>query len=151
MSDVIICPIKEHGKILVATDGSDFSKAAVCQAISLAKICSSKIYAIAIVEVNSEFESLAPDLVEKMEKETKEHLESVKAQITSEGLECETIVHQGEEPYEFIVSEAEKLKADIIVMGSHGRTGLKRLLMGSVTSRVIGHAPCSVLVVKEKK
>ena len=151
MSDTTICPIKEHGKILVATDGSDFSKAAVCQAINLAKICSSKIYAISIVEVNQEFESLAPNVVEKMEKETKEHLDGVKAQITKEGIECETIVHQGEEPYEFIVSEAEKNKVDIIVMGSHGRTGMRRLLMGSVTSRVIGHAPCSVLVVKEKK
>lgn len=151
MSDTTICPIKEHGKILVATDGSDFSKAAVCQAINLAKICSSKIYAISVVEVNQEFESLAPDLVEKIEDETRKHLESVKAQITEEGLECETIVHQGEEPYEFIVSEADKQKADIIVMGSHGRHGIKRLLMGSVTSRVIGHAPCSVLVVKEKK
>ncbi|MCL4456516.1 MAG: universal stress protein [Nitrospirae bacterium] len=151
MSDTTICPIKEHGKILVATDGSDFSKAAVCQAINLAKICSSKIYAISVVEVNQEFESLAPNVVEKMEKETKEHLDGVKAQISKEGIECETIVHQGEEPYEFIVSEAEKNNVDIIVMGSHGRTGLKRLLMGSVTSRVIGHAPCSVLVVKEKK
>lgn len=151
MSDITICPIKEHGRILVATDGSDFSKAAVCQAINLAKICSSKIYAISVVEVNQEFESLAPDLVEKIEDETRKHLESVKARITKEGIECETIVHQGEEPYEFIVSEAEKNKVDIIVMGSHGRTGLKRLLMGSVTSRVIGHAPCSVLVVKEKK
>lgn len=148
MSDITICPIKEHGKILVATDGSEFSKAAVRQAINLAKICSCKIYVISIVEINPEFESLAPDLVEKMEKATKEHLDGIKAQIIKEGLECETIVHKGEEPYEFIVSEAEKLKVDVIVMGSHGRTGLKRLLMGSVTEKVIGHTSCPVLVVK---
>lgn len=151
MSDITICPIKEHSKILVATDGSDFSKAAICQAINLAKICSSKVYAISVIEVNPEFVSLASNIIEKMEKETKEHLDSVKAQITKQGLECETIVHEGEEPYKFIVSEAEKNKVDIIVMGSHGKTGIGRLLMGSVTSRVIGHAPCSVLVVKEKK
>lgn len=64
-------------------------------------------------------------------------------------------MHKGEEPYKFIdkfiVEDAEKKAVNIIVMGSHGRTGLKRLLMGSVTSRVIGHAPCSVLVVKEVK
>jgi len=148
MDDVLICPIKKSGKILVATDGSDFSKAAVYQAINLAKVCSSKIYAVGVVEANPEFESLAPGLVEKMEDETRKHLEAVKAQVTKEGLECETIVHQGEEPYEFIVEEAKKLGTDIIVMGSHGRTGIKRLLMGSVTSRVIGHAPCAVLVVK---
>lgn len=150
MSNITICPIKTHGKILVATDGSEFSKAAVCQAINLAKICSSKIYAVSVVEVNPEFESLAPNLVEKMEEETRKHLESVKAQITKEGLECETIAYQGEEPYEFIVADAKKQGVDIIVMGSHGRTGLKRLLMGSVASRVIGHSPCNVLIVKEK-
>lgn len=71
MSNITICPIKTHGKILVATDGSEFSKAAVCQAINLAKICSSKIYAVSVVEVNPEFESLAPNLVEKMEEETR--------------------------------------------------------------------------------
>ena len=47
-----------------------------------------------------------------------------------------------------VADRAQKEKASLIVMGSHGRTGLKRLLMGSVTERVIGHAPCPVLVVK---
>ena len=148
MIDLIKCPIKEHGKILVATDDSQFSNAAVCQAINLAKVCSSKIYAISVIEVNPEFEAVAPGFVEKIEDETRKHLESVKAKINGEGLECETIIHQGEEPYEYIVAEAEKQKVDIIVMGSHGSTGLKRLLMGSVTSRVIGHSHCSVLVAK---
>ena len=45
---------------------------------------------------------------------------------------------------------AEEKKADTIIIGSHGRTGLKRLLMGSVTEKVIGHAPCTVLVVKRQ-
>jgi nucleotide-binding universal stress UspA family protein len=51
-------------------------------------------------------------------------------------------------PYRAIVDLAQKEKSSLIVMGSHGRTGLTRLLMGRVTERVIGHAPCPVLVVK---
>ncbi len=50
--------------------------------------------------------------------------------------------------YEIIINVAEKENVDLIVVGSHGRTGLKRLLMGSVAERVIGHTSCTVLVVK---
>ena len=52
-------------------------------------------------------------------------------------------------PFAAIVAEAEKIQADLIVMGRYGRTGLSRLLMGSVTARVIGHSPINVLVVPQ--
>ncbi len=134
-------------KLLLATDGSESAEAAIQEAVNIAKVCSSRLYVISVVEVNPEYEALAPQIVEKAETETNEHLESVKKKAEKEGIRCEVIAHQGEEPYRFIVDEAAKLKADMIIMGSHGRTGLKRLMMGSVTSRVIGHAPCKVLVV----
>jgi len=57
------------------------------------------------------------------------------------------MVKQGES-YKIIVDSAKALGADVIIMGSHGRTGLTRLLMGSNTEKVIGHATCPVLVVK---
>lgn len=134
-------------KILLATDGSESVEAAIQEAINIARVCSSRLYVLSVVEVNPEYEALAPNVVEKAETETKEHVDSVKKRAEKEGVSCETIVHQGEEPYRFIVDEAKKTKVDMIVMGSHGRTGLKRLMMGSVTARVIGHAPCKVLVV----
>ena len=56
----------------------------------------------------------------------------------------------GGKPYEFIVKEAEDREIDLIVMGTHGRTGLTRVLMGSVAQSVIGHAPCPVLVVPSR-
>ena len=59
-------------------------------------------------------------------------------------------MHLGDEPYKDIVAEAKKRKINTIIMGSHGRTGLARLMMGSVVTRVIGHAPCKVLVVPMK-
>ena len=78
------------------------------------------------------------------------YLNGIKAKAARAGVKCEVILHLGDEPYKDIVSEAKKRKAGTIVMGSHGRTGLTRLLMGSVVSRVIGHAPCKVLVVPTK-
>jgi nucleotide-binding universal stress UspA family protein len=53
------------------------------------------------------------------------------------------------EPHEVIVDTAEKKKAGFIVVGSHGRSGIERLLMGSVTERLIGHAGCPVLIVRK--
>lgn len=141
------CSILGFKKLLVATDGSKSALEAINEALSLATICSSKLYVLSVIEVNQEYAALAPALVEKAENKTRKHLEAIKKQSLKSGIQCETIVHEGEEPYKFIVDEARKKKVDMIIIGSHGRTGLKRLMMGSVTSRVIGHAPCKVLVV----
>ncbi len=149
MSVQICCPVAKLEKLLLATDGSKFSSGAIRESINLAKTCSSKVYVESVIEFNPEFEALAPQLVEKAEKETREHLEAVKAKLLKEGIDCEIIVHEGEEPFKYIVNEAAKKKVGMIILGRHGRTGLKRLLMGSVTARVIGHAPCKVLVVPQ--
>jgi len=141
------CPIAGLERLLLSTDGSEFSEGAIREAIKIAERCSSKLYALSVIETNPEFEALAPKLVEKAGKETREHLESVKARASRVGVDCEVIVHQGEEPYHFIVEEALRRRAEMIIMGRRGRTGLKRLMMGSVTAKVIGHAPCDVLVV----
>ncbi len=145
-----VCPTPGFERLLIATDGSEFSKAAVNEAIDIAKSCSSKLFILSVVEMNPEYEAMAPEIVERAEKEMRKHLEAVKAKASKEGIACETIIHQGEEPYQYIVDEAAKRKVNTIIMGSHGRTGLKRLMMGSTTSRVIGHAPCTVLVVPIK-
>ncbi len=145
-----ICPTPGFEKLLIATDGSEFSKAAINEAINIAKACSSKLFVLSVIEINPEYEAIAPGIVEKAEKEMRKHLDSVKSKAVKEGIECEIIIHQGEEPYQYIIDEAAKRKVNAIIMGSHGRTGLKRLMMGSVTARVIGHAPCQVLVVPLK-
>lgn len=142
-----VCPIAKMEKLLVATDGSVFSKSAVREAVNLAKICSGKLYVVSVVKTNLEYESIVPQIVEKEEEKMRQHLESVKDRASKEGVDCEIISHRSEEPYQDIVDEAEKNQADMVIMGTHGRTGLKRLMMGSVTAKVIGHAPCNVLVV----
>ncbi len=147
MNTLDTCPITRLERVLLCTDGSEFSEGAIREAISIAKRCNSKLYAISVVEVNPEFEAYAPGLAEKIEKDTRTHLNDIKERAEKEGVTCETITHKGEEPYRYIVKETSRIEADLIVMGRHGRTGINRLMMGSVTARVIGHTACNVLVV----
>ena len=137
-------------KILVATDGSLFSNAAVQEAIKLAGTCGSTLYVLLVIEVNAEIDLWDAGAADKLEKDMRKYLDGVKARAAKSGVKCEVILHLGDEPYKDIVAEAAKRKVNAIVIGSHGRTGLVRLMMGSVVSRVIGHAPCKVLVVPVK-
>jgi nucleotide-binding universal stress UspA family protein len=152
MSANQVCPIERVERLLLSTDGSEYCDGAIREAINLAKACGSKLYAVSVIETNPELMALAPGLVEKMERETREHLEAVKSRASNEGVDCEIIAHTGEEPHEYIVDEATKNRVGMIIMGRRGRTGLRRTLMGSVTAKVIGYTLCRVIVVpKEAK
>jgi len=74
-----------------------------------------------------------------------EILKSVQAKAEAQGVQIHTVVREGE-PHKMITDVAKQEGVSLILMGSHGRKGLTRLLMGSVTERVIGFAPCPVLV-----
>jgi hypothetical protein len=144
---VCACPLTRGEKILVAVDGSAFSDLAVDQAISLGGICNSEIFVISVVDLFPEQMEVAPALVEKMSKEVRQHLDKAKQKVDEADIPCETIVRMGGKPHEFIIQEAKEKEIDLIVMGTHGKSGIKRVLMGSVAQNVIGHAPCPVLVV----
>lgn len=148
MSAYQVCPVAKMEKLLLASDRSDFSEGAIREAINLAKTCSSKLYAISVAET--------PDIraynyplaaFEKLEILTRQHLESVKERAEKEGIVCEIIERRGPETYKYIVDEAVKNKVEMIIMGRRGRTGITRLMVGSVTAKVIGHSPCKVMVV----
>jgi nucleotide-binding universal stress UspA family protein len=133
--------------ILLATDGSKYSMTATKRAIDFAESYGGELKAISVVDVPAEFYGEAPQIVDDMIKKAKGYAEDVKKQAESAGVKTETFVREGES-YLAITDLARKQDINTIVMGSHGRTGLKRLLMGSVTEKVIGHSPCPVLVVK---
>lgn len=141
------CPAPKMEKIVVASDGSEFSEGAVREAIRCAKRHGSKIYAVCSAQVGLGYLEYAPDVVSAIDKAARETGEAIKKRADAEGVDCEVIVHEGEEPYEHIVAEAKDREADAIILGRRGRRGLRKLLMGSVTSLVIGHAPCNVFVV----
>lgn len=136
-------------KILVASDGSKFSEDAVYEAINYAKSYGGSLSIINVVYTNDEVMATAPSLVDNMVQKAKEHLESLKALAQAENIDADVFVREGE-PYQGITDVARELGADTIVIGSRGKTALKRILIGSVTSRVIGMAPCPVLVVNKQ-
>jgi nucleotide-binding universal stress UspA family protein len=140
------CPIAKIDRLLLSTDGSKYCDGAIKESINLAKACGSKLYAISVVKINRELIALAPGILEKMEKEARKHLEKVQSQASKEGVDCEIIVREGEEPYEYIVDEAANHKVGMIVVGRYGRSGIMRAMMGSVTGKVIGYTLCRVMV-----
>jgi nucleotide-binding universal stress UspA family protein len=149
--DVLVIPSDkpvEWKTILLATDGSKYSSSAAERAIDFADAYKGALKVLSIVDVPSEFYGEAPEVVEDMIKKARAYVEEACKKAEARGVRAEGFVREGETP-EVIISLAKEESASTIVMGSHGRTGLKRLLMGSVTEKVIGHAPCPVLVVKE--
>ena len=136
-----------YKNIVLAYDGSKFSNKALQEAIGIAKSSGGSLLILSIVDITDEFESEAPGLTDKMTEKLLKLAQKALKKAVDAKVKAKVEVHVGD-AYEMIVDISRKKKADIIVMGSHGKTGLTRLLMGSVTSRVIGHAPCSVLVVR---
>lgn len=141
------CPITRGERILVALDGSEYTDAIVDQAISMGRICNSVIYAISVIAFFPESLAIAPQVEEEVAKKTREFLEIVKKKIEKENLTCETIVRLDAQPSLPIVEEAKNRGVDLIIMGTRGTTGLKRIFLGSVAQKVIGYAPCPVMVV----
>lgn len=124
--------------ILIATDGSRSGDAAALVGGILAKKCNLPVVVLSAQRTyhSAERQAEAPGIVERV----REFLEK-------DGVQVETIVQQGQ-PDEVIRKIAEERDLDLIVCGSHGRTGLGKVLLGGVTERVIGEATCPVLVVK---
>jgi len=133
-------------RILLATDASEFSSGAEREALKLAKTSGGKLFCMLVMEFKPDFLALAPQLLEESQKDAKKYLENLRERAKKENVDCEVILREGQEPYKLILEEADKKEADLIVMGRRGRTGLMRLLMGSVTAKVIGHFKGKVLV-----
>jgi nucleotide-binding universal stress UspA family protein len=149
--DVLLIPEKVAvgwERILLATDGSEHSRKAMEKALDLVQFSGGTLKVVSVLEISPHIYAVAPELTQEKIKLPKQYVEEVKEQATSRGILAEGFVREAESADEVIIKLARDKDIDLIVMGSHGRTGLKRLLMGSVTERVIGHAPCPVLVVK---
>jgi len=136
-------------KILIPTDGSEYTKDAIEKGLSLAKLCEAKVTAIYVVDqtsfINFPMDSTIVNVYSLLEKEGKEALEYVKKKGDSMGVEVTTVMEEGS-PVRKIVEVSENF--DVIVMGTLGRTGMSKLLLGSVAERVLRHANCPVLVVR---
>lgn len=134
-------------KILVATDGSPCSQAAVERTIHFAKVNDSKIDVVSVVDVPDELYGEAPDLTEVFERMANDYVDSAIQSIKDAGLAATPHVISGA-TYNIVPDLARSLGSQIIIVGSHGRTGMSRLLMGSVAEKIIGFAACPVLVAR---
>ncbi|HZE21857.1 MAG TPA: universal stress protein [Desulfobaccales bacterium] len=153
-------PATPFAKVLICTDGSPESERAITAALDLAKTMDSKVFLLEVVYFLAGYEMQSPDtltppvvnleLMEAQEKAVKERLETWKTRAAEKGVTLEPRIRTSGSAYEGILEEAAELQPDLIIMGRHGYTGLTRLLMGSVTARVIGHSDCHVLVVPQE-
>jgi nucleotide-binding universal stress UspA family protein len=146
MAEKPVCP-GEWPRLLVCTDGSAESQGAVAEALALARLCASQVYVLQVLEIVPEFEAVAPDLLPRLEEEIRTQLEGLKAETAKMAVPITTRVRRDVSVFSAILEEAQQIKPAMIIMGRYGRSGLARLLMGSVTARVIGHSQINVLVV----
>ena len=140
-------------KILVPIDFSDCSKKALQYAVPFAKQFGATITLLHVVHVNysggPEFGALDFPLAEAdLRKSAEKQLAELAAADVQEQAVAETLVRTGQEVME-IVGAAKELESDLIIISTHGRTGLKHVFMGSVAENIVRLAPCPVLVVRE--
>jgi len=138
-------------KILVPTDGSDYSMRAAEYGVGIAKMLSAQIVVVYVIDrvvIDQISKVTERDSVEQEFKEDgQRYVSYVLGLAAKEGLKASSLLTKGN-PYEQIVRLAKELKIDLIVMGTYGRRAAERVLIGSVTERVIEYAPCPVLVIK---
>ncbi|MFW6318449.1 MAG: universal stress protein [Halorubrum sp.] len=138
-----------YSKILVPTDGSPASDAAIEHAIDLARQYDATLHALYVVDgaAYSTLEAGADVVVDALEAEGEEATRRVAAAAEEEGVECETTIATGT-AYRSIRDYVDDNDIDVIVMGTHGRKGLDRYLLGSVTERVVRTSDVPVLTVR---
>ena len=146
-----------YKRILVATDGSNLSKKAINSAISMAALCGAELVAVKVTPryPQSYFEGSLPlsqTEVSKIEKQwaqaSQAQLDAVAKSAKAKGVSVKTVVVKADIVSDALIATAKKQKVDLIVMASHGRKGIKRLLLGSETQQVLTHASIPVLVLR---
>ena len=146
-----------YKRILIATDGSPLSNVAIKHGLSLAELSGATVIALKVVPryPRSYFEGGMPvDITDVKRIETQwgnaaqAMVDKVKAQGAEQGVAVKAIIAKSDLVAEAVISAAKKHKCDLIVMASHGRKGIKRLLLGSETQHVLTHSHIPVLVLR---
>jgi nucleotide-binding universal stress UspA family protein len=145
-----------YRNILIATDGSQLAESAVSHGVSLAKLAGAKVTAL-IVEASFNVYGVPESQVRQMPeafahhaKLNKEHATKVLNHVADTakvaGVPCDMVQLEDDQPYRAIIKTAEDKGCDLIVMASHGRSGISAVLLGSVTNKVLTHTKIPVLV-----
>lgn len=141
----------EH--LLIATDGSDLAQKALSQGLDLAKALGAAVTVVHVtlpwtaIAVGEAGIALPPESYDKMSAESAaEILQDACAEAKRAGMTCATVHIEARTPSEGIIQSAADCGADLIVMSSHGRSGLARLLLGSQANEVVSHSHMPVLI-----
>jgi nucleotide-binding universal stress UspA family protein len=148
-----------YKKMLIATDGSELAARGLEHGLKLAKLVGAEVTILTVTEpaavVGAGYASIAgtmidpmPELIQAQEDAAKQVLSTAEAAAQAAGVTVKTRLIDNSFPAEGIVAAAEEISADLIVMGSHGRRGIGRLLLGSQTSNVLAHSKVPVLVTR---
>ncbi|HEX5806292.1 MAG TPA: universal stress protein [Macromonas sp.] len=146
-----------YKRILVATDGSKLSELAVQHALQLADLTGAEVVALKVVPryPQTYFEggvALATEEIKKIEQQWHDEalavVNAVKAKGQQQQVKVKATTVKSDLIAEAIIAAAKRQKVDLIVMASHGRRGLKRLLLGSETQQVLTHSHIPVLVLR---
>jgi nucleotide-binding universal stress UspA family protein len=136
-------------KILIATDGSSYSANAAEYGVGIAKMLKAEVLAVNVVDdvvlVQLKKFSDNANVEQEMSRDGQKYVDYVVNLAKKQGVKAEAVVTKGQ-PFEQIVKLAQTSKIDLIVMGTHGYRGSERILIGSVTTRVIEYSSCPVLV-----
>ena len=143
-----------YQRILVPTDGSDVSHKAVETAIGLARALGAEIHALCVKEpfpfgAIAEVQPAPPmEFFDDQEHIAVRHVQAVEAACSAAGVRCHAATVDGVQPWEAILEHAGRHACDLLVVGSHGRSGIPALLFGSQTRGILGHTTIPVLVVR---
>jgi nucleotide-binding universal stress UspA family protein len=141
--------------ILVPVDGSSTSGQAIGKAIAMAEAFKSEVTVIYVIDpyafsgVGADFSYGQAEYLSAATAEANEAIKHAKQAFQEHGITVTASVVEGHAIYRGILETAESVGADLLVMGSHGRRGLERLVLGSVTAQVLSHAHLPVLVVRD--
>ncbi len=144
-----LSPTGRFERIMLATDGSEYCADAEQVALAMVDKCGGKLLITSVVITNPAAESVAPDVIQAAEEETRALLDRLYEEAVKRGIAAETISRRGSDPVSEIIAAAEESRADVIVMGRRGKRGLMQRMIGDATSKAVGAANCSVLVVPE--
>ncbi|MEF8852499.1 MAG: universal stress protein [Haloarculaceae archaeon] len=137
-----------YGTILVPTDGSAGADAALDEAVELASAFDATVHSLYVADTSAaQPETGYVDIVESFERIGEETTTEAVDRVEAAGVEAVGAVRTGS-PHQSILDYAEEVDADLIVMGTHGRTGLERYLLGSVTEKVVRTVDVPVLTVR---
>ncbi len=141
--------------LLVPVDESPISYAAAEQALSLAKDLNCPVTIMSVIAVDPfvgvDFYKVAPAITDyfmQAEQNAQNRLAEIQQSFSREGISVDTKIIRGVAASEGIVQIANEIGADLIIMGSHGRTGVKKMMLGSVAQNVLTQSPVPVLIVK---